>query len=90
MQRLLVIGIVLLFLGLIGLGIVRQEMGLAVGVTAVPTLALTFAPALQPAPATAAAIPATFTSPAPLPAQAGQPQTAPTAVPHAHTIQPGE
>lgn len=66
MQRWLVIGIVLLFLGLIVVGIIRQEMGMAVGHTAVPTLASTFAPALLPVLITAT-IPPTFTFTPPVP-----------------------
>lgn len=64
MQKWLVMGIVLIFFGLIGLGIIRQEMGMPVGYTAVPTLASTFAPALLPVLVTAT-IPPTFTPPAP-------------------------
>ncbi|MCL4264323.1 MAG: LysM peptidoglycan-binding domain-containing protein [Anaerolineae bacterium] len=86
MQRLLVVGIVLLFLGLIVLGIIRQEMGMAVGQTAVPTLAATFSPALLSAPTTT--IPATFTPPAT--PESPIPGAQPTAVPATHTIQVGE
>ncbi len=84
MQRWAVIGIVVIFLGLIVLGIIRQEMGLTGNQAAsVPTLAATFGPALLPAPATAmATIPATFT-----PVVTALP---PTAVPSTHTIQTGE
>ncbi len=78
MQKWLVVGVVIIFFGLIGLGIIRQEMGMAVGHTAVPTPASTFAPALFPVLATAT-IPPTFTPPVasnPLDAATSTPVTA--------------
>lgn len=89
MQRWLVIGIVLLFLGLIGLGIVRQEMEGAARQTAtstplsagVPALSTMFAPALQPAAALTPVIPVASTdNPAALRESAA----------NTHTVQTGE
>ncbi|NJN54070.1 MAG: LysM peptidoglycan-binding domain-containing protein [Anaerolineae bacterium] len=85
MQRVMVIGVLVVFLGLIVMGIVRQQMGLVPGSTAVPTLAATFSPALLPVSQTAT-IPPTFT---PL-ALADTPIPPATTLPETHIIQTGE
>ncbi|GIK57282.1 MAG: LysM peptidoglycan-binding domain-containing protein [Chloroflexi bacterium] len=88
MQRWLVFGIVLLFLGLIGLGIVRQEMGGAARQTAtstplgagVPALSTAFTPALQPA-ALTSVMPTVL---------AGNPTVPHESAANTHTVQAGE
>lgn len=89
MQRWLVFGIVLLFLGLIGLGIIRQEIEGAARPTAtstslsagVPALSTTFASALQPAVTLTPVMPTVL---------AGNPTAPRESTANTHTVQAGE